>query len=169
MGWWAWAVAAGHITTAAVWVLAVAWFALCCAVLVRTDLREHRLPNRWTLRLALGGLVGMAGGAALAGRWDLVAGGMLGGLGYAVAMFVLHLLSGGGLGMGDVKLAAGLGLYTGVAGGPAAVVAAGVGAILLGGLSALVLVALRRASRSTALPFGPAMVAAAVGVLVMVR
>ena len=67
MGWWAWAVAAGHITTAAVWVLAVAWFALCCAVLVRTDLREHRLPNRWTLRLALGGLVGMAGGAALAG------------------------------------------------------------------------------------------------------
>ena len=50
-----------------------------------------------------------------------------------------------------------------------AVVAAGVGAILLGGLTALVLVALRRASRSTALPFGPAMVVAAVGVLVMVR
>ncbi|MDO5634994.1 MAG: hypothetical protein Q4G34_09025, partial [Micrococcus sp.] len=39
------------------WLLGHAWAVLCCAVLVVTDLREHRLPNRWTLRLALGGVV----------------------------------------------------------------------------------------------------------------
>ena len=159
---WAWA--QGLPATAVLWSAGLAWFAVCAAVLVRVDLREHRLPNRWTLRLGLGGLAAMTGGAALAGRADLVLSSVLGGLGYAAAMLVLHVLSRGGLGMGDVKLAAGLGAYTGVLGG-SAVVAAGLGAILLGGAVAAVLVAARRASRSTALPFGPPMILAAAAVL----
>ena len=91
---------------------------------------------------------------------------LLGGLGYTVAMLALHVLSRGGLGMGDVKLAGGLGVYTGVL-GPTAVLAAGVGAILLGGVAAGLLVLAGRATGRTALPFGPAMVAAAAGVLVL--
>lgn len=160
MSGWGWAWTAGHAATGVVWSLALAWGVVCSAVLVRTDMREHRLPNRWTLRLALGGLFGMVGGALLAGRGDLALSGVLGAVGYAAAMLVLHVLSRGGLGMGDVKLAVGLGLYTGVV-GPPVVVAAGLGAIVLGGLSAAVLVMLRRAQGSTALPFGPAMVVAA--------
>jgi len=159
MSGWGWAWTAEHAVTGVLWSLALAWGVVCCAVLVRTDLREHRLPNRWTLRLAAGGLFGMVGGAFLAGRGDLAVSGVLGGAGYAAAMLVLHVLSRGGLGMGDVKLAVGLGLYAGVA-GPAIVVAAGLGAIMLGGLSAALLVVMRRARGSTALPFGPAMVVA---------
>ena len=56
--------------------------------------------------------------------------------------------------------------YTGVL-GPTAVLAAGMGAILLGGVVAGLLVLAGRATGQTALPFGPAMVAAAAGVLVL--
>ena len=108
----------------------------------------------------------MTGGALLAGRGDLALCSLLGGLGYTVAMLALHVLSRGGLGMGDVKLAGGLGVYTGVL-GPTAVLAAGVGAILLGGVVAGLLVLAGRATGRTALPFGPAMVAAAAGVLML--
>ena len=160
MTWWQGAWQAGAWGTLALWGVGLVWFAACTAVLVRTDLREHRLPNRWTLRLWAGGLAAMGGGAVLAGRLDVLGSVLLGGLGYAAAMLVLHVLSRGGLGMGDVKFAGGLGSYAGVAGLDAAV-AAGVLAILLGGLTALVLLVLRRATRATALPFGPAMVAGA--------
>lgn len=166
MTWWGWAWDAGAWPTLALWGAGLVWFLLCAAVLVRTDLREHRLPNRWTLRLWAGGLAAMGGGAVLAGRGDLLVSVVLGGAGYAAAMLVLHALSRGGLGMGDVKLAGGLGSYAGVA-GPEAVVMAGVLAVLLGGLTALVLLALRRATRATALPFGPAMVAGAVVVVLV--
>ena len=104
---WAWT--HGAPATAVLWTLGLAWFAVCSGVLVRTDLREHRLSNRWTLRLALGGLAMMTGGALLAGRGDLALCSLLGGLGYTVAMLALHVLSRGGLGMGDVKLAGELG------------------------------------------------------------
>ena len=129
---WAWT--HGAPATAVLWTLGLAWFAVCSGVLVRTDLREHRLSNRWTLRLALGGLAMMTGGALLAGRGDLALCSLLGGLGYTVAMLALHVLSRGGLGMGDVKLAGGLGVYTGVL-GPTAVLAAGVDTIMLDNFS----------------------------------
>ncbi|CAM3696334.1 prepilin peptidase [Micrococcus flavus] len=166
MTWWGWAWEAGAWPTLVLWGAGLVWFAGCAAVLVRTDLWEHRLPNRWTLRLWAGGLATMGGGAVLGGRWEVVASVLLGGLGYAAAMLALHLLSRGGLGMGDVKLAGGLGSYTGVVGFDA-VVAAGVLAVLLGGLTALVMLVLRRATRATALPFGPAMVLGAMGALVL--
>ena len=127
---------------------------------------RRQVRGRPALRLALGGLTMMTGGALLAGRGDLALCSLLGGLGYTVAMLALHVLSRGGLGMGDVKLAGGLGVYTGVL-GPTAVLAAGVGAILLGGVVAGLLVLAGRATGRTALPFGPAMVAAAAGVLVL--
>lgn len=164
MTWWTGAWEAGERLTAMLWAAGLVWFLLCSVVLARTDLREHRLPNRWTGRLALGGVVAMGGGAVLGGLWSVVASCLLGGLGYALAMLALHVLTRGGLGLGDVKLAAGLGLYCGVA-GLAAVLAAAVLAVLLGGVVAVVLVLARRADRHTALPFGPAMVAGALGVL----
>ena len=41
---WAWT--HGAPATAVLWSLGLVWFAVCTGVLVRTDLREHRLPNR---------------------------------------------------------------------------------------------------------------------------
>lgn len=146
------------------WITGLVWAAVCAAALFVTDLHEHRLPNRWTGALAVGGLLTAAAVAALSGEASVLLGAALSGLGYLAAMLVLHLLTRGGLGMGDVKLAGGLGLYTGVL-GPGATVAAAVLAILLGGLVAVVLVLLRRAVASTHLPFGPPMLVGAAAVL----
>lgn len=146
------------------WIAGLVWAAVCAVVLCAADCREHRLPNRWTAALALGGVVTAAAVAALSGDAAVLLTAALCGLGYLAAMLALHLLTRGGLGMGDVKLAGGLGLYTGVL-GPAATLAAGVLAILLGGLVALALVLTRRARGSTALPFGPPMLMGAAVVL----
>lgn len=146
------------------WITGLTWAAVCAGVLFVTDLREHRLPNRWTGALAAGGLLTAVTVAALSGDWSVVTAALLCGAGYLAAMLVLHLLTRGGLGMGDVKLAGGLGLFTGVL-GPGATVAAGVLAILLGGLVAVALVLARRARASTALPFGPPMLLGAALVL----
>jgi leader peptidase (prepilin peptidase)/N-methyltransferase len=77
------------------------------------------------------------------------------------AYLALALLPGGGLGLGDVKLAAALGLILGFAGWPAVVVGL-VAAHLINGSVALFLLLTRRADRLRALPFGPALLAGAV-------
>ena len=71
------------------------------------------------------------------------------------AVFALvHAISHGGLGFGDVKLAGVIGLFLGWLGwGPLAVGA--FSAFMLGGLFSLVLVMTRGATGRTAIPFGP--------------
>ncbi|MGN6501566.1 MAG: prepilin peptidase [Pseudolysinimonas sp.] len=112
--------------------------------LVRTDLRERRLPNRIVLP---GIVVGLIAAALQPGLMPLLAA-----LGYAGLLLVFALA--GGVGMGDVKLAALIGL-----GCPAAGVALGapIAAFLLGGAAASV--ALVRRGRRARIPFGPAMLA----------
>lgn len=134
-------------------------FAVCAVVLIATDLREHRLPNRWTGALAAGGgltlgLGCLADDVGWSRFWSMLGGGAV----YLTLMLLLHLISRTGMGMGDVKLAGGLGLYAGWLGWEHLL-----GAIVLGfvagGVVALVLVLARRATGSTHLPFGPAMLA----------
>jgi leader peptidase (prepilin peptidase)/N-methyltransferase len=89
-----------------------------------------------------------------------------------VGMAVLYLFYGalrlirpGGMGGGDVKLAGVLGIYLGWLGWASLVVGA-FAAFLLGGLFGVALLLSRRASRRTAIPFGPWMLAGAwVGIL----
>lgn len=150
------------------WIAGLAWATVCAVVLVVTDCHEHRLPNRWTGALAVGGTLTAVAVALLSGEISVLLSAVLCGVGYLVAMLLLHLLTRGGLGMGDVKLAGGLGLYTGVL-GPGATLVAGLLAILLGGLVAVALVLTRRARASTHLPFGPPMIVAAATVLAVVQ
>jgi leader peptidase (prepilin peptidase)/N-methyltransferase len=140
-------------------VAALALFAVCAAVLTVTDLREHRLPNQWTGVLAAGGgvILGLGCLASDTG-WTRFWGMLGGGAVYLALMLVLHLLSRTGMGMGDVKLGGALGLYAGWLGWDH-LFGAIVVAFVVGGLVALVLVAARRATGSTHLPFGPAMLA----------
>lgn len=139
---------------------AIAWFVVCGTVLFRVDLREHRLPNRWTGLLWLGAVVCLLTSSLIApdesvvaNRWQLT---LLGSAGYLFVMVVLHLLTRGGIGMGDVKLAAGLGLYTGFLGIESFIVGIML-AFVIGGLQAVYLVVFRGAARSTRIAFGPAM------------
>lgn len=84
----------------------------------------------------------------------------IGVLAYGGFLLVVALVSPGGMGMGDVKLAALIGLVLGAIDLDHVLVAAGLG-ILIGGVAALVAL-LAGAGRKTALPFGPFLAAGAV-------
>ncbi|MDX3747820.1 A24 family peptidase [Streptomyces sp. AK08-02] len=135
-------------------------------LLAVVDFRVQRLPDPLTLPLAAAALV-LLGGAALlpehAGDW-LVS--LLGALALGGAYFVLFLISPGGMGFGDVKLALGLGAILGWYGWGSVVLGTFAG-FLFGGLYGLALVVARRAGRKTSIPFGPFLIAGAfVGVLI---
>ncbi|BBA99779.1 putative peptidase [Actinacidiphila reveromycinica] len=144
----------------AVWLLLVP----VGGVLARVDLAVHRLPDVLTLP-ALGLTALLLAGAALLpsahGSWTraLLAAAVLGVL-YAVLFFV----NPAGMGFGDVKLAPTLGLVLGWYGWGAVVTGTFAG-FLLGALVGLVLIATRRATRKTAMPFGPFMLAGALAAL----
>lgn len=146
--------------------LALVHLLVCAVVLTWVDLREHRLPNRWTLALALGGAVSLWSASALHGGERLVPS-VVGLVGYPVLMLLLHLASRGGLGLGDVKLAGGLGLYTGWLGWEAWAQAVFLG-FVIGGVVALVMVLSRRATGSTRLAFGPPLLAGALAAVLLV-
>jgi len=108
--------------------------------LVRVDLREHRLPNRMVVPGIVVGLVA----CALTGSPIPV----IAALAFAGLLWVLGLA--GGIGMGDVKLAALLGLASPT---PAIAVAAPTVAFLLGGAAAFLVLATR--GRGARIAFGP--------------
>ena len=84
----------------------------------------------------------------------------IGMLAYAGPLLLVAFAVPGGMGMGDVKLAALIGLALGGLGLSYVVVAAGLG-ILGGGVGALVAVAVFRCGRRQQLPFGPYLAAGA--------
>lgn len=140
--------------------------------LVVIDLDEHRLPNRLTLRAA----VIVAGGLVLTGFVDAHRSGttifdadaarraVVGAVALGAFYLVLALLGGGsGMGLGDVKLAPSLGALMAWAGWHVWATGA-FGAFLIGGLWGIVLMA-RGLGRSARMPFGPFMVAGALGAL----
>ncbi len=97
--------------------------------LVRIDLREHRLPNRIVVPGLVVGIVSAALSWGVTGAAPVIP--VVAAL--ATAGLLAILASGGGIGMGDVKLAALIGLAS-----PTAVVAvvAPLAAFLLGGAAA---------------------------------
>ncbi|MFG2170258.1 prepilin peptidase [Streptomyces niveus] len=150
------AAATGPRPELAVWLL-LAPFAVLLALV---DRNVHRLPDHLTLPLA-------AASAALLGIATLLpdAGGswptaLLGGLALGACYFVLFLINPNGMGFGDVKLALSLGVVLGWYGWLLLFVGAFAG-FLFGSLYGLGLMALRRANRKSAIPFGPFMIAGA--------
>lgn len=133
------------LTAAALTAIAVATIPL-----VIIDIREHRLPNRITYSLAAITLLCAAG----ASNFTAVGCGLVS----AIAMLLLSLLSRGGLGMGDVKLAVSLGTAAGLF-GTATTVMTFTLAFIVGGIWALWGLATRRFVKQSSLPFGPALLA----------
>lgn len=128
--------------------------------LIVIDARTHRLPNRIVLPtlaclivLAVTDAVATGQGAALVRA--LIGMVILGGF-YAV----LRGMSRAGMGGGDVKLAAVIGLVLGWHGWQSLAIGAA-SAFVLGALYALVLILLRRANGATRIAFGPWMIAGA--------
>lgn len=128
------------------------------------DIRTHRLPDRIVLPtlISLLVLIGLdsVGGEGASSLRALIGMLLLGGF-YAA----LRWISRSGMGGGDMKLAAVIGLVLAWHGWQALAVGAA-SAFVLGALHAVALMLLRRADASTRIAFGPWMIAGAVlGVL----
>lgn len=146
--------------TALVIVVHLALFLIGC-LLVAIDMQTHRLPNRIVLP-TLAALLGLVCLDALStGASRALVGALSGMLVLGVFYATLRSISRDGMGGGDVKLAAVIGLVLGWHGWQALAVGAA-SAFVLGALHALVLIALRRADASTRIAFGPWMILGAV-------
>ncbi|MGY1724638.1 prepilin peptidase [Blastococcus sp. SYSU DS0533] len=129
-------------------------------LLALVDLRHRLLPDRVTGPAVAASAALLTAAAAADGAWEqLLRAGLA-----AVALFcgylVMALISPAGLGMGDVKLAALIGLPLGWLGWDAVLLGA-VAGFVVQAVVALVLLATRRVDRRSELPFGPAMLAGA--------
>lgn len=144
--------------------LAACWVAVVGVVLAVVDIKTHRLPNRLTALLSVGTLAFLGIEALARSASGQLLEAAASATGASIFYLLLRLLSRGGVGLGDAKLAFGLGLAVGWSGWRAVVSAVALG-LLLTGLAAIVLILLRHANRSDALPHGPFMLLAALTAL----
>jgi leader peptidase (prepilin peptidase)/N-methyltransferase len=124
------------------------------------DLDTHRLPNAITLPAYPLMVLLLGVGSWLAGDWQALLRAGLAGVAALALYGALGLAAPQGLGFGDVKLAGLLGLALGWLSWTAAVVGMALG-FLVGAVVSLALVAARRASLRTELPYGPWMLTGA--------
>jgi leader peptidase (prepilin peptidase)/N-methyltransferase len=142
-----------------IWIaIGVASFLALMPVIAVIDIEHRIIPNK-IIYPALIGFPLYLVIARLAGAPVDLERMVIGFLAYGGALFIVALIS-RGMGMGDVKLAALIGLVLGSLGLGQVGVAAGA-AIVLGGLSAVIAL-LRGAGRRGALPFGPSLAAGAI-------
>lgn len=134
--------------------------------LARIDVAHHLLPNRLVGPLLGAGLALLAVAALAQGG----AGSLFRGAAGAVILFVLYLIlaltSRNGLGMGDVKLAAPLGLYLGYLGWQQ-LFYGGALAFVAGGLVSVILVLKTRGNKPKEVAYGPSMLAASLAIILL--
>jgi len=123
------------------------------------DAATHRLPDRILAAALLGTVPFMVVGATVTGEPAVLLRALLAALALGALLAAVALLSRGGLGSGDVKLGALLGLWAGWL-GPGVPAVLAVVASIAGGLVALVAIA-RGATGRTRIPFGPMLAAGA--------
>ncbi len=124
------------------------------------DARHRLLPDRVVLPALAAGAVLLALAAAVSGDWPALFRALLGAAAMFAGFLLLAVVSPSGLGMGDVKLAAVLGLHLGWLGW-GVVLAGALAGFAVQAMAALVLLAARRVRRDGDLPFGPAMLVGA--------
>jgi leader peptidase (prepilin peptidase) / N-methyltransferase len=127
--------------------------------LAKIDISLHLLPNPLVLALLVGGLVLFL----MPGLFDQQADNLLRAVLGAVILFlgylILGLISPRGIGMGDVKLAAPVGLYLGYLGW-SQLLYGGLLGFVLNGLTTVVILNRRSRNKATEVAHGPSMLAA---------
>ncbi|WP_426938691.1 prepilin peptidase [Pseudarthrobacter sp. S3] len=131
--------------------------------LARIDVSLHLLPNPVVLSLLTGGLLCLLGATFGGEQWANLLRAVAGAAILFVIYLILALISPAGLGMGDVKLAAPVGLYLGYLGWSQLLYGGLLGFILNGVVTVLV-VARNRKGRTAEVAHGPSMIGAAVGI-----
>ncbi|MGF9647573.1 prepilin peptidase [Pseudarthrobacter oxydans] len=173
-------------TPLAFWLVlaACAYFAVMAVRLTVIDVRHHLLPNRIVFpSYAVAGVLLLAaavfaGAGAGAGAGQGTAGSLAGLIavpalrvvaGAAILWlfyFILRFAYPPGMGFGDVKLAGVLGMYLGYLGW-GHLFAGTFLAFLLGGLWSIALLAARRGTLKSSIPFGPFMLAGAAAAMLL--
>jgi len=128
-------------------------------VLALIDLDHRRVPNVIVLPATVAAALWILGVAVVGRRSSVAINAFSSAAAGFVLLFLIALIS-GGMGMGDVKLAAFIGLYAGRFGWEVSVLALFLG-FFLGGVVAGALLVVRRRGRKDALPFAPALAAGA--------
>jgi leader peptidase (prepilin peptidase) / N-methyltransferase len=166
-----------RITTAALTGLACAVFSLRFGIslalpafiflgvlglqLARIDVALHLLPNPLVLMLLMGGfLLFLLPGLFNKQADDLVRA-VLGAIILFAGYLILGLISPGGIGMGDVKLAAPVGLFLGYLGW-SQLLYGGLLGFVLNGLTTVVVLSRNSRNKATEVPHGPSMLGATV-------
>ncbi|WP_245413339.1 prepilin peptidase [Arthrobacter celericrescens] len=140
--------------------------AVLAVQLSRIDIALHLLPNPLVLGLLGAGLALFAASAALGSEWGGLLRAAAGGAVLFAGYLILGLISPRSLGMGDVKLAAPLGMYLGYLGWKQ-VFYGGLLGFVMGGLLTVLMVRLGRGNTPKETPHGPPMFAAAISVLLL--
>lgn len=128
------------------------------------DLKYKLLPNRYVLPSLPIAVVLLALAALKNGIWGSFLNAILGGAAMFILYLIMALISPAGIGMGDVKLGAVLGIFLGFLGWDAWFIGL-FAAFLIGGLAGLILLISGKAKRTSTIPFGPPML---VGALITV-
>jgi len=126
--------------------LILVWIYLFCLTAEAcVDIREMVISDEVLLLMVLTGAGYLLTGGV---SWqDSAAGGISG----ILLLGLIHFLSKGGLGLGDVKFAGALGIWLGI---PGILICLAL-AFVTGGTAALLLCVFRKASLKTRIPFGP--------------
>lgn len=132
--------------------------------LSRIDIAAKLLPNRIVLCLLLTGATLLAAATAASSGWSALLRGVVSALILFVVYLLLAIISPNGIGMGDVKLAAPLGLYLGYLGWGHLFYGGALG-FIVGGLATFALLRLKTKGTLSEVAYGPSMVAACLGVV----
>ena len=145
---------------------AYCYLAAVGVALALIDLDTHRLPDVIVLPSIGVVAVLLTVAAWVGGDWDALLRAGIGGVALFTLYFVLMVVYPPGMGFGDVKLAALVGLATAWIGWGALILGLFAG-FLLGGLFGIGVLLVRRSGRGTGIPFGPWMIlGAVVGIVV---
>jgi len=140
------------------WVLpAYLVFVFVTMTLILTDLDWKRIPNSILFRGGGVAALLLVIGSFIMGLEHLLLVAFAGGAIHFVFMLIVALLARGGMGMGDVKLAALLGVFTAYISWRTLVVSM-ISGILIGGLIGVVLLVSRRKGRKDEVPYGPPLI-----------
>ncbi|MBD1544148.1 prepilin peptidase [Arthrobacter sp. IA7] len=134
--------------------------------LARIDVAHHLLPNPLVLTLLVAGLALLFLCSFATAEWAELLRAAAGAAILFVIFLILALISPNGIGMGDVKLAAPVGLYLGYLGWSQLFYGGALG-FVLGGILSVVLIRLKRANLGSEIAFGPSMLAAALATVLL--
>ena len=137
-----------------------------CALLIVIDLAVHRLPDRLVAATLLVLVLGFLASAAVGGTWNDWVRALLAGLVLLLGYFLLAFISPAGLGLGDVKFAAVVGVFLGWFSWQHVAIGTLLAFVLNAAIAVIVLLT-RRGGRDSDIPFGPWMVAGAVLAVVL--